>query len=91
MKKFRELCEALEITTMVQTKRLRYPKQIKLSEEFLNSLKREIVKHQTIDESKELPIMNFKEKFLKAITFHLAEHCGHCGVPKKKMKKKVKR
>lgn len=76
MKKFLNLYESL--STIKQTKTIRYPKQINLSEDFIKSLKSEINRHLVIDESKEMPIRNLNEKLLKAINFHIIEHCGHC-------------
>ena len=91
--KFDIICESL--TSIKQTKIIRYPKQIKLSEEFIKALKKEVERNSIIDESKELPINNFKEKFLKALHFHVSEiqeHCGHCGVfPTYKKSKKAKK
>lgn len=78
------LCESL--LTIKQTKTIRYPKQIQLSEEFISALKKEIKKFDTISESKE-PVRDFENKFLKALSFYIKEHCGHCGV---KGKEKVK-
>lgn len=73
MNKFKLLCESL--ATLKTTKILRYPKQIHLSEEFLKSLKKEIQRFQTLDESSEQPIRNFNEKFLKAL--HMQLHNMH--------------
>jgi len=87
---FELLCEAL--TQIKTTKILRYPKQINLSKEFLESLEKEVKRHLVIDESTELPIQNLNEKMLKAINFHIIdirEHCGHCG--KKKHVRVIKR
>ena len=88
--KFDRICESLSVIT--QTKRFRYPKQIKLSEEFINSLSREIKRFTTIDESKELPVLNLEEKLLKAFRFHIKELCEKYGYSlkiKKILKKKV--
>lgn len=69
---FKEICEAVN-TTIKQTKIFRYPKQIKLSEEFIKALNKEIGRHmQTLDESSE-PIRDLPEKFLKALRFELVE------------------
>jgi 16S rRNA G1207 methylase RsmC len=81
------------LLSIKQTKIMRYPKQISLSREFLEALKKEVEGNLIIDESKEEPIKNFREKFIKALHFHitdLQEHCGHCHkkpVQKKKKKK----
>lgn len=84
MNKFDKLFESL--TTIKTTKVIRYPKQIQLSEEFLKSLKAEVLRHNILDESQE-PIRDFEEKFLKALRFHIKEHCGHCHKMKRKRKK----
>jgi hypothetical protein len=88
MKKFSMLCESL--LTLKQTKTIRYPKQITLSEEFISALKKEIRRFDAISESKE-PVRDFENKFLKALTFHIKEHCGHCGAKGKVIMKKKKK
>ncbi len=69
---FEKLCESLA-TTLKQTKILRYPRQIQLSKEFMESLAKEVAKHmKVLDESSE-PIRDLPEKFLKALRFELKE------------------
>lgn len=69
---FEQLCESLS-TTLKQTKILRYPRQIKLSEEFMKALRKEVSIHKGfLDESKQ-PIKDLPEKFLKALRFELME------------------
>ena len=75
--KYTKLCESL--TQMKTTKITRYPKQIKLSEAFLAALQKEVENHRVIDESKEIPIRNVKEKFSKALQFHLKEIQEGCS------------
>lgn len=66
------LCEKLGLVvpprTIKQTKIMRYPKQIRLSETFRQALKREINRM-----SREEGLPNFDEKFLKALRFELFE------------------
>lgn len=70
MKKFQTLLESLSV--IKKTTVMRYPKQIKLSEEFQTALRKEITRHCSLTESKQV-IPNFDEKFLKAIRFQLYE------------------
>lgn len=69
---FSHLCEAVS-TTLKQTKILRYPKQIQLSEEFMKALSKEVAKHVKILDESQSPIKDFPEKFLKALRFELVE------------------
>lgn len=85
--KFDTLCESL--TQIKTTKIMRYPKQISISESFLKALEGEIRKHLIIDESKEIPIKNFNEKFLKALTFHISDLQEKCTRPTSKSKVKL--
>lgn len=69
---FQQLYEAVN-NTLKQTKVIRYPKQIKLSEEFIKALEEEVSKHlNVLDESQGI-IRNFPEKFLKALKFEIKE------------------
>ena len=70
MKEFEELCEKFGI--MQTTKRMMYPRQIKLSEEFLRALKDEYYR-QKLEEDVEAPVKNRPEKFLKALRFQIKE------------------
>lgn len=72
MNEFELLLESIN-TTLKQTKILRYPRQIQLSEEFTRALVKEVSRHmQILDESKQ-PIKELTEKFLKALKFELTE------------------
>ena len=82
MAEYEELCES--ILTLRTTKLSRYPRQIQLSEEFLQALKGEVDRFMVIDEDKEKPIRKFEEKFMKALRFEIVEHCGQCHKDKKK-------
>ena len=74
-KKFNQLCESLFPSSMKVVTRVRYPKQIQFSENFLISLKEEFARLQTLEENENAettevkPIRNYKEKFLKAVNF----------------------
>lgn len=69
---FQHIFEAVN-NTLKQTKIIRYPKQIKLSEEFIKALEEEVTKHlNVLDESQGI-IRNFPEKFLKALKFEIKE------------------
>lgn len=69
---FEQLYESL-ITTLKQTKIMRYPRQIQLSEEFLKALSKEVNKHMDILDESQQPIRDLPEKFLKALQFELKE------------------
>jgi hypothetical protein len=68
MSKFEQLCESYGV--LETTKRMRYPRQVRFSEDFLKALESEFTKH-TLDEKSGAPINNKPEKFLKALKFHL--------------------
>jgi len=70
MDKFSDLCESFGI--IKQTKRIMYPRQIKLSEEFMAALKGEYYR-LTIEEDNDHPIKNRPQKFLKALQFHVQD------------------
>lgn len=72
MRNYNELCEAV---TMKKTIVTRYPKQIRLSEEFQAALKSEVTRFTQLTEGDEdtQPIRNFNEKFIKALKFELDE------------------
>jgi len=69
---FEKLYEAANIT-LRQTKVMRYPRQIQLSEEFMTALKKEVDKHTEVIDESQAPIRNFPDKFLKALKFELSE------------------
>jgi hypothetical protein len=85
MNEYRNLVESL--TTMIMTHRLRYPKQINLSEEFRAALKKEVSRHQQMFGESNEPLNNFEDKLLKALKFEIFEHCGHCHSGEKDAKK----
>jgi hypothetical protein len=69
---YEQLCESVA-TTLKQTKTLRYPKQIRLSKEFMRALRREIATHKDFLDESDRPIRDMPEKFLKALRFELSE------------------
>ena len=71
MKKFLKLCESL--STIKKTTTIRYPKQIQISEEFKAALKKEMSRIQSLIQESKQPIINFTEKFIKALRFHIVE------------------
>ena len=72
MEQFESICEAVNVT-LRQTKTIRYPRQIKLSEEFLESLRHEYSTHVEIIDESNRPIRDLPIKFLKAMKFELSE------------------
>lgn len=77
--RFNELYENFFPTTMKTVKRVRYPKQIQFSEEFLTALNAEYARLQTVTEAEveentpqPAPIKNYRDKFLKALNFHVS-------------------
>lgn len=68
MSEFDKLCENLGVMKVV--KRERYPREINLSEEFLEALKKEFYHHK-LEEDSEKPIRNYSDKFQKALRFHI--------------------
>jgi hypothetical protein len=66
--KFEILCEKFGVHK--QVKREFYPKQIEFSPDFLTSLEKEFHKQTELSET---PVKNCREKFLKALNFHLRE------------------
>jgi len=70
MSKFEEICESFGV--IKRTTQIRYPRQIKMSEGFLQSLKDEYYRLK-LEEDVEQPIKNRPEKFLKALKFHISE------------------
>ena len=70
--KFDILFESFYPTTIKLITRVRYPKQIQFSEEFVSALNKEYARLQTVAESEDAqlqPIRNYRDKFLKAINF----------------------
>lgn len=70
--KFEQIVESLYPTTMKLITRVRYPKQIQFSEEFITALNKEFTRLQMVEENETeqpQPIRNYKEKFLKAVNF----------------------
>ena len=67
--KFDELCEGFGV--LQQTKKIMYPRQIKLSETFLESLRNEYYRMK-LEEDTERPVKNRPQKFLKALQFHVS-------------------
>lgn len=69
MSEFDELCEGFGV--IKKTTRERYPREIKLSEEFLESLKKEYYDHK-LEEDSSKPVRNRPQKFAKALRFHIS-------------------
>jgi len=69
MSEFDELCEGFGI--MKKTTRERYPREIKISEEFLEALKKEYYQHK-LEEDNTKPVRNRAQKFVKALRFHVS-------------------
>lgn len=69
MSEFEQLCESMGIIKTVR--REMYPKEIRLSEEFLEALKKEFYHHK-LEEDAEKPVKNYSEKFAKALRFEIA-------------------
>ena len=63
-------------STLKVTTRLRYPKQINFSSSFLKKLENEYValrySEQNDSDIQPVPVLNYREKFIKAINFYLA-------------------
>jgi len=70
MKKFEQLCEGFNVYKAV--KREYYPRQIKFSPEFLEAVESEY-RRQQVDEDTGTPLNNCRNKFLKALNFHLRQ------------------
>jgi hypothetical protein len=69
MSEFEELCESFGV--LQKTKRERYPREIIMSEEFKEALKKEYYNHK-LEEDNTKPVRNRPEKFVKALKFHIA-------------------
>ena len=67
---FEKMCESYGV--IKTTKRIMYPRQIKLSEEFLRELKKEYFR-QKLEEDVEKPVKHRPQKFIKALQFHVKE------------------
>jgi hypothetical protein len=67
----KEIPNTLKVTT-----RLRYPKQINFTSSFLNRLESEykslMYSASENTEAQPTPVLNYREKFIKAINFYLA-------------------
>ena len=70
MKKFDQLCEGFNVFKTV--KREFYPRQIKFSSDFLSAVESEY-KRQQVDEDTGVTLNNCRNKFLKALNFHLRQ------------------
>jgi len=63
-------------TTLKITTRIRYPKQICFTSNFLKQLEREykaIQQHSDVEQESSKPVAKYKEKFIKAINFYLSQ------------------
>jgi|GEM_PF-694646 len=69
MNKFEQVCESFGIIKTV--KREIYPREIRLSEEFLSALKKEFYHHK-LEEDTTKPVKNYPEKFAKALRFQIS-------------------
>lgn len=70
MREFEELCEGFGI--MKKTTQERYPRQIRLSEDFLEALKKEYYDLKLAEDT-EGEVKNRPAKFVKALRFHVAD------------------
>lgn len=68
-KQFDIVLESFFPTTMKFVTKVRYPKQIQFSDDFLKSLKAEFNRLQTIEEVQNISAKSYKERFLKAVNF----------------------
>ena len=68
--KFLQICESFGV--LKTTKRIMYPKRIIFSPKFLDALREEFT-NQKLNEDKERPLKEHKEKFLKALGFYLID------------------
>ena len=87
MPTFENLCENFGVHK--QVKREYYPKQIRFSPEFLTALEEEF-NNQIVTEDN-TPVNNCREKFLKALNFHLRELESGTVVEKKQRNPKKKK
>ena len=69
MNEFDDICESFGI--MKKITKERYPREIHLSEEFLESLKKEYY-NLKLEEDSTRPVRNRPIKFVKALRFHIA-------------------
>jgi hypothetical protein len=83
---FEKLYEAAN-NTLKTTKVMRYPRQIQLSEEFMEALNKEVSRHVDVIDEAQGPIRHFPDKFLKALKFELSEITE---AKKQKQKQQVK-
>ncbi len=72
MDNFNTICESA-LTTIKQTKIMRYPKQIQLSDKFIRALRNEVERCMQIIDDSQQPIRDLQEKFLKALRFEITE------------------
>lgn len=85
MSEFDQLCESMGI--LKKTTRERYPREIKLSEEFLEALKKEYYNHK-LEEDASKPVRNRPAKFGKALRFHISHLENTAAVELEAMKAK---
>lgn len=85
MSEFDKLCEGMGIIKTV--KRERYPREIRLSEEFLEALKKEFYHHK-LEEDAEKPVRNYPEKFSKALRFEISHLNDRADIELEQMRQK---
>ena len=85
MSEFDNICESYGI--MKKVVRERYPREIRLSEEFLEALKKEFYNHK-LEEDAEKPIRNYPEKFAKALRFELSHLNDRADIELETMRQK---
>jgi hypothetical protein len=85
MSEFDELCESIGIIKTVKLER--YPREIHLSEEFLEALKKEFYNHK-LEEDSEKPIRNYPAKFAKALRFEISHLNDRADIELEAMRKK---
>ena len=61
-----------QMSSITKTKTMRFPRQIKFSEEFMESIAKEYYS-QVLSESPEAPVRNRPLKFIKALEFVVAD------------------
>lgn len=85
MSEFDKLCENMGV--MKTVKRERYPREISLSEEFLEALKKEFYHHK-LEEDATKPIREYPLKFIKALRFEVSHLNDRSDIELEALRKK---
>ena len=85
MSEFEQLCESMGVIKTV--KRERYPREIRLSEEFLEALKKEFYNHK-LEEDSEKPVRDYPQKFSKALRFEISHLNDRADIELEQMRQK---